>query len=222
MISSSLLFAATRTCPHPAVPLYAHITLSDESHIRPGSIASYRCDDGYELFGSAVRTCNHNGVWSGELPYCAVNVAYGKPSNQSSTIRGGDSRNANDGDSGTLHEGKRCTESKIEQSPWWTVDLLQPYEVKVIRIITRGCCGHQPLHDIEVRVGNSSTVSGNRLCAWYPGTLEDGTTKDLPCAAPIKGRYVFIQMVGVEASLSLCEVFVFTTKGKCQPATGGN
>ena len=42
---------------------------------------------------------------------------------------------------------------------------------------------------------------------------DDGMHKDLPCAVPITGRYVYIQMVGIEGSLSLCEVFVFTTKG---------
>jgi hypothetical protein len=104
-----------------------------------------------------------------------VNVAYGKPTNQSSTIRGGDSRNANDGDTTTIHENKYCTETKTESSPWWQVDLLQPYEIKVIRIVTRACCGHQPLHDLEIRVGNSSNVQGNRLCAWYPGTLGNST-----------------------------------------------
>lgn len=98
-------------------------------------------------------------------------MAYGKPSEQSSTIRGGESRNANDGDVSTIHENKYCTETKLENSPWWQVDLLQAYEIKVVRIITRGCCGHQPLRDLEIRVGNSSIVQGNRLCAWFPGTL---------------------------------------------------
>ena len=100
-----------------------------------------------------------------------MNIAYGKPTNQSSTVRGGDSRNANDGDITAIHENKYCTETKTESSPWWQVDLLQPYEIKVVRIVTRACCGHQPLHDLEIRVGNSSTVQGNRLCAWFPGTL---------------------------------------------------
>ena len=197
-------------CPHPAVPLNAQVSLSSDK-----SESTYRCDEGYELFGPATRYCDkRTGVWSGELPYCAVNVAYGKPTNQSSTMRGGDSRNANDNDFRTVHEGKYCTESKTESSPWWMVDLLQPYEVKVIRILTRSCCGHSPLHDLEIRVGNSSSVSGgNRLCSWFPGTLDDGQSKDLPCASAIKGRFVFIQMVGVEGSLSLCEVLVFTTKG---------
>lgn len=128
-------------------------------------------------------------------------------------MKGGESRNANDGDLTTLHESKHCTETKVENSPWWQVDLLQPYELRVIRILTRGCCGHQPLHDLEIRVGNSSTVAGNRLCAWYPGTIGDGEHKDFPCAHPIVGRYVYIQMVGIEGSLSLCEVLAFTTKG---------
>ncbi|XP_054154343.1 CUB and sushi domain-containing protein 1-like [Oppia nitens] len=201
-----------KSCPHPAIPLYAQVVISDEVNFTSGSTTTYKCDDGYELFGTAVRVCGNDGKWTGDLPYCAVNVAYGKPSNQSSTIRGGESRNANDGDITAIHENKYCTETKIESSPWWQVDLLQPYEIKVIRIVTRGCCGHQPLHDLEIRVGNSSTVQGNRLCSWFPGTLDDGMHKDLFCAIPITGRYVYIQMVGIEGSLSLCEVFVFTTK----------
>ena len=26
-------------------------------------------------------------------------------------------------------------------------------------------------HDLEIRVGNASSVSGNQLCAWYPGEI---------------------------------------------------
>ena len=83
----------------------------------------------------------------------------------------------------------------------------------MVRILSRACCGHQPLQDIEIRVGNSSTVQNNRLCGWHPGTLDEGITKDFSCANSITGRFVHIQMVGMEASLSLCEVLVFTDKG---------
>ncbi|XP_076319115.1 P-selectin-like isoform X1 [Tachypleus tridentatus] len=203
--------ACATQCPHPAVPLYSKVSLSQEDRI-PGSFATYSCDDGYELFGESTRVCLPDRTWQGDLPSCAVNVAYGKPANQSSSTRGGNPQNANDGDTTTLHENKFCTETKKENSPWWQVDLLQAYEVKVVRIITRGCCGHKPLHDLEIRIGNSSTVQGNRLCAWYPGTIEDGTTKDFQCAYPIIGRYAFVQMVGIEGSLSLCEVMVFTVQ----------
>ncbi|GFX80181.1 CUB and sushi domain-containing protein 3 [Trichonephila clavipes] len=166
-----------------------------------------------------------NFVWSlfnkhlqnyGQL---SVNVAYGKPANQSSTVRGGDASHGNDGDLTIVHENKYCTETKAEDSPWWQVDLLHAYPVRVVRIVTRGCCGHQPLQDLEIRVGNSSSVQGNRLCAWYPKTLDDGVTKDFDCAYPIIGRYVYVQMVGIQGSLTLCEVMVFTTQeissGRC-------
>ncbi|XP_064486743.1 sushi, von Willebrand factor type A, EGF and pentraxin domain-containing protein 1-like [Ornithodoros turicata] len=212
--------AAGGNCPQPAVPLYAKVTFSSEDR-SPGSMATYTCDEGYELFGVPTRTCSQNGRWSGELPYCAVNVAYGKPANQSSTVRGGEAKNANDGDLTTLHENRFCTETKVENAPWWQVDLLQPYEVRVVRILTRGCCGHQPLHDLEIRVSNNSALQGSRLCAWYPGTIDDGVSKDFQCAYPIVGRYVYIHMVGGEGSLSLCEVMVFTTQ-EFSPERCGN
>lgn len=42
----------------------------------------------------------------------------------------------------------------------------------MVRITTRGCCGHQPIQDLEIRVGNSSTdLQRNPLCAWFPGTM---------------------------------------------------
>lgn len=137
-------------------------------------------------------------------------MAYGKPSNQSSTVKGGEARNANDGNLYTLNGTQHCSETKVENSPWWQVDLLQPYEVRVIRVMN----GHRLLQDIEIRVGNSSNVQNNRLCAWNPGTLDEGVKKDFYCANAITGRFINIQMVGMEASLSLCEVFVYTNKGQ--------
>lgn len=70
-----------------------------------------------------------------------TNVAVHKPTNQSTTARGGSSANANDGDPTTVHDGRRCTETLKEPSPWWSVDLLQPYPVRAVSITTRGCCG---------------------------------------------------------------------------------
>ncbi|CAB0012008.1 unnamed protein product, partial [Nesidiocoris tenuis] len=99
-----------------------------------------------------------------------------------------------------------------EASPWWQVDLLRPYPIRVVRITTRGCCGQQPLQDLEIRVGNSSSdLQRNPLCSWYPGTLEEGVTRVFTCARTLIGQHVFIQLVGVEGSLSLCEVEIFTT-----------
>lgn len=108
-------------------------------------------------------------------------------------------------------DGQECSETQKEPSPWWRVDLLTPENVRVVRITTRGCCGHQPLQELEIRVGNSSTdLQRNPLCAWNPGAVDEGTTKLFTCARSIIGQYVTIQIVGVEGSLSLCEVEVFS------------
>lgn len=115
------------------------------------------------------------------------------------------------------------------------MDLLHPQTVRVVRITTRGCCGHQPIQDLEIRVGNSSTdLQRNPLCAWFPGTMgtkntklllqniiptkpfsfiDEGVTRTFACARPLIGQYVAIQLVGVEGSLSLCEVEVFSNDG---------
>lgn len=43
--------------------------------------------------------------------------------------------------------------------------------------------------------------------------LDEGTTKTFLCARPLVGQFVAIQLVGVEGSLSLCEVEVFSNDG---------
>ncbi|XP_045463202.1 sushi, von Willebrand factor type A, EGF and pentraxin domain-containing protein 1 [Harmonia axyridis] len=197
-------------CPHPAVPVNAELTLS-RTDLTAGTIASYKCREGFELFGNSDVICQESGKWKGELPFCGTNVAYRKPTNQSTTVRSGNPENANSGQEAESNNAK-CSETQKEASPWWNVDLLKPYPVKVVRITTRGCCGHQPLQDIEIRVGNSSSqLQRNPLCAWFPGTLDEGITKSFTCARNIIGQYVFLQLVGVDGSLSLCDVEVFTS-----------
>lgn len=43
---------------------------------------------------------------------------------------------------------------------------------------------------------------------------EEGVTKTFTCARTLVGQHVFLQLVGVEGSLSVCEVEVFTTNGE--------
>lgn len=45
-----ILLIAELKCGHPAVPMNAKVSLSDES-LKPGTVAKYTCDAGYELFG---------------------------------------------------------------------------------------------------------------------------------------------------------------------------
>lgn len=108
------------------------------------------------------------------VAFCSgTNVAFRKPVNQSSATRAGPATLANDGKLGNENpDSQQCSETQKEPSPWWRVDLLTPQTVRVVRITTRGCCGHQPIQDLEIRVGNSSVdLQRNPLCAWYPGTV---------------------------------------------------
>ncbi|CAD7078323.1 unnamed protein product [Hermetia illucens] len=211
---NNVLSAKSRflVCGQPAVPLNAKVkTTSGDNGIME---AKYECDPGYELFGPSTIKCDPRRGWERELPFCGTNVAFRKPVNQSSYTRQGPAVYANDGKPGNQNpDGQECSETQKETSPWWKVDLITPQAVRVVRITTRGCCGHQPIQDLEIRVGNSSVdLQRNPLCAWYPGTVDEGITKTFTCARALVGQYVAIQLVGVEGSLSLCEVEVFTNE----------
>ncbi|XP_058831094.1 sushi, von Willebrand factor type A, EGF and pentraxin domain-containing protein 1 [Topomyia yanbarensis] len=202
-----------QVCGPPAIPANARVHTQPADGGGPGfRSAKYECDSGYELFGSETIRCDPVKGWDRELPFCGTNVAFRKPVNQSSATRSGPASLANDGKPGNQNpDGQECSETQKEASPWWRVDLLTPEAVRVVRITTRGCCGHQPLQDLEIRVGNSSSdLQRNPLCAWYPGTMDEGSTKSFTCARPLIGQFVTVQLVGVESSLSLCEVEVFS------------
>ena len=40
------------------------------SNYQVGSKAIYSCINGLELIGNNERTCQTNGQWSGQIPYC--------------------------------------------------------------------------------------------------------------------------------------------------------
>ena len=200
---------AQKPCPQPAVPYAA--TYSNVTYDPNNWSIKYICDRGYTLFGDPERNCL-NGKWKGDLPTCAVNVALHKPASSSSFTNGGQPQNAVDGRTSTVHEGRQCTETKSEKSPWWTVDLLVPVKVHHVRLTTR-CCDDLPIKNAEIRVGNSTTPANNPLCNWIPKALDEGITETFECVEPLTGRYVSVVRSGVEAVLSLCEVEVFSTHG---------
>ena len=204
-----LTHVASALCPYPSVPYGAtYVNVSGGADQNSWKI-KYDCDSGFELFGDDVRECR-DSKWKGDLPHCAVNVARYKPASASSVVGGGKAGRAVDGSRSTVHEGSKCTETKSEKSPWWTVDLLDSYPVKHVRLTTR-CCDDVPIKKAEIRVGNSSTPGDNQLCNWIPRALEEGATETLDCYEDLVGRYVNIVMTGVETVLSLCEVEVFSS-----------
>ena len=89
-----------------------------------------------------------------KLFYCCCfdwftdNLAFGKPTAQSSTTNFGISGKAVDGNPDTLFRNGHCTHTGFDKSSWWRVDL-----------------GPNPLPVSEVHIVN-------RLSAWFEGSRE--------------------------------------------------
>ena len=54
-------------CPALPDPVNGAVTWPS---LTVGSIATYTCDDGFELEGSMTRTCESSAMWSGDEPIC--------------------------------------------------------------------------------------------------------------------------------------------------------
>ena len=59
--------ATVNLCPFLEHPANGLVTVEDRS---PESVATYSCNGGYSLKGSATRLCQSNGTWTNEPPMC--------------------------------------------------------------------------------------------------------------------------------------------------------
>merc|ERR1711865_834222 len=92
------------------------------------------------------------------------NIARGRPTRQISTGWGGSSSRAVDGRTTTNYGRGSCTHTHASRPPWWYVDLGGVKPVAVVTVWNRGdCCGYR-LNNFAVRVGNSGSLSGNKMC----------------------------------------------------------
>ena len=65
--SSCSLYSPTALCPHLSNPANGVVSLSGNSE---GDTATYACNEGYELVGTPVISCEDGGTWDGPLPTC--------------------------------------------------------------------------------------------------------------------------------------------------------
>ena len=69
-------FIAMMCCVIAVPPLCSTLSHPDggmvttPGDITLGTVATYHCNEGLMLLGNATRTCQSNGVWSGEEPMC--------------------------------------------------------------------------------------------------------------------------------------------------------
>jgi len=219
-LSLSFLLAVLRpvlsdsSCGFPGAPAHSTVKFSPGEDVREGTIAEYSCDRGFELLGPARRVCANNGTWSPQgIPFCVLNVAAGKAPMQSSVAEGGIPQKAVDGSTSTFFDLSTCSLTEVEKSPWWYVNLLEPYMVQLVRIdFGQSCCAKGRKATIVVRVGNNRPDLGvNPICNRFTGLIEEGRPLFLPCNPPMPGAFVSVHFEGPPGvSLSICEAFVYT------------
>ena len=72
MINLLICFLLLVTCPSLTNPTDGMIncSLGDDGVANTGEICTVTCDDGYELSGSATRTCQSSRSWNGSDVTC--------------------------------------------------------------------------------------------------------------------------------------------------------
>nr|XP_014087510.1 uncharacterized protein LOC106615707 isoform X1 [Bactrocera oleae] len=198
-------------CSFPGSPAHSTVVFSS-ANLTHGTVASYTCERGFELLGPARRVCD-KGTWVPDgIPFCVLNVAAGKAPMQISTDGSGAPQKAIDGSTSAFFTPETCSLTKPERSPWWYVNLLEPYMVQLVRLdFGKSCCGNKPA-TIVVRVGNNRPDLGtNPICNRFTGLLEEGQPLFLPCNPPMPGAFVSVHLeTNTPNQLSICEAFVYT------------
>jgi len=78
---------------------------------------------------------------SPKLHVTVLNVAAGKAPMQISTDQGGIPQKAIDGSTSSFYNADTCSLTAAERSPWWYVNLLEPYMVQLVRLdFGKSCC----------------------------------------------------------------------------------
>ena len=146
-----------------------------------------------------------------------VNLALGKPVQQSSTDWGGEVRRAVDGNTDGNWGGNSVSHTANQAMPWWQVDLGAAQGIRNIRIWNRtDCCGER-LAKFHVLVSDYPFASGDlNVARQQPGVWDyyhdavAGRTTDI--SVNRNGRYVRVQLSGTNF-LQLAEVEVFGEAG---------
>ncbi|CAH1247231.1 PKD1L3 [Branchiostoma lanceolatum] len=142
-----------------------------------------------------------------------VNVALGKPADQTSTYRyahHGLASHAVDGNTDGNYYSGSCasTAHPPEANPSWWVDLGESYMVDSVVIFNRmDCCGDW-LNPFNIHIGDSAQVSTNPQCGGDHRIDVNQSSFSVSCPG-MRGRYVGVRLPGPSRILQLCEVQVY-------------
>ncbi|XP_070539402.1 uncharacterized protein [Ptychodera flava] len=140
-----------------------------------------------------------------ELP----NVALMKPAEQVSISSGGVPSKAVDGNLNSDYEFGSCIHTRLENEPWWRVDLLKDYRVYRVVFINRDDCCVERSNGVVFRVGSSLEIKKNPKCG-RPLRMYDlaHTINHIECPVPLIGRYVTAQLEDRIRWMNFCELEV--------------
>uniref|UniRef100_A0A8C5WB18 Fucolectin tachylectin-4 pentraxin-1 domain-containing protein n=1 Tax=Leptobrachium leishanense TaxID=445787 RepID=A0A8C5WB18_9ANUR len=153
------------------------------------------------------------------LTYCcedpaqgAINLAQNGAATQSSDVHPilGTASKAIDRNNQTNYHIGSCTHTKLEDNPWWKLDLLKSYRITQVIITNREDCCKERLQGAEIRVGDSPNVRDNPICATI---MDVSSGARIPlCCKGMEGRYVGVFIPAPSSIVTLCEVEVYGQK----------
>lgn len=149
-----------------------------------------------------------NEVIVEEINFPSGNIAYKRPTTQSSSVRGGgSSARAVDGITNGIYNQHSVTHTKNDDNSWWRVDLGYEYDLNEIKIFNRTDCCINRLNSAKLYVGNidSSNPEDYQEVAGLNNNPEQSFSENLG-----SGRYVMVRLES-KNYLSLAEVQVFGT-----------
>ena len=188
-------------CAFPPKPLGGDFKVIK---LLPLKTIRYFCHPGFHFWGEEIASCDPEIGWEKLKAECLVDVANHKLALSSTSKT--TAPLPLQGQWHSNHQGKNCFKTNTDQdkSSWWTVDLLESIEIKVINVTF---AQDEPIpKSIEIRVGNSTDFKSNPLCGW----LTNAKPFEL-VECPSETRYVTISTIS-SVPLVLCSVNVLTDK----------
>ncbi|XP_065935897.1 uncharacterized protein [Magallana gigas] len=148
-----------------------------------------------------------------------MELAKGKPAEQSSTFLTYSATLAVDGNRGTnVIEGLCAHTGLADINPWWRVDLQAVYSITSVKILNRGPDEYADesnrLRDITVTVGLTESDI-NTPCGFFAGPGTQSQLVVIDCPALTQGRFVKISKTTEYLTMCEVEVLGFSDMNQC-------
>lgn len=188
--------------------------IANASKVRDGEIQEAMVEQ-YNQFKQAL--CDLDTFESCLSGECCIsqaisfpNLALGKTAWQSSDhySDAGKASAAVDGDrNGVFWKGNSCFHTKIENHPWWMVDLGAEKRIGRVVMVNRDDASYTRLRNIVVSVRSEKDENGV-ICGTFEGPGSKGQVITITCPEEIRGRFVKLTM-NSRNYFHLCEVEVY-------------